>query len=134
MDNPQQRPIVIERFYQALDEKTAATLTDAQKQDVEQAVLTITLTSRQRIDIRRSFPFFGRRYFYVFMAGRDMRRYPRHSSVAGRLLVSLLLVFALLFFLTSIFITLYLIKSALGIDIFNNFHVGLWTWLIDHQQ
>lgn len=126
--------MAIERFYQALDEETAASLTPAQKTALEDAVLAITLTTRQRIDIRRTVSFFGRRYFYVLLVGRDRRRMPRRESTLGRLAISVLVVFWLLFCAVSIFITLYLIKSALGIDIFKNFHVGIWTWLIEHQR
>ena len=126
--------MALERFYQALDEDAAASLTAAQKRAVEDAVLATTLATRHRIDIRRTVSFFGRRYFYVFLAGRDRRRIPRHESTLGRLALSVLVVAWLLFCAVSIFITLYLIKSALGIDVFKNFHVGIWTWLIEHQQ
>lgn len=134
MDTPEKRPMVIERFYQALDEDTAASLSADQKAALEEAVLSITLTTRQRIDIRRTVSFFGRRYFYVFLAGRDRRNATRHKSTFGRMALSVLVFGWLLFCAVSVFITLYLIKSALGIDVFKHFHVGLWTWLIEHQR
>ena len=66
--------------------------------------------------------------------GRDFRRRPREESTLRRLLVSLLIVLALILGLGSLFITLYLIKSWLGIDIFQNYHLGLWDWLLNHRQ
>lgn len=134
MENPNERPRVITRFYQSLDEETAATLTAEQKQAVEKAVLEISLSSRHRIDVRRSFPFLTRRYYFVFLFGRDLRRYPRHESALWRVTITLLLALAILICLSSVFIALYLIKSALGIDIFPNFHLGLWDWLMQHHR
>ena len=40
------------------------------------------------------------------------------------------------FGLLSILLALYMLKSALGIDVFKNFHVGIWTWFVslhDHM-
>lgn len=134
MNDTAKRPIVVERFYDALDEKTTAELTAEQKAAVEKAIVAVTLSSRHRVDVRRSFPFFGRRYYYVFLFGRDRRRNQRQESALQRIIVSLLVVLALLFCLGSIFIALYLIKSALGIDIFPHFHLGLWDWFLHEER
>lgn len=135
MDKTNKQPYALERFYNALDEKTVNSLTDEQKQALEKAVLDITLTTRHRVDIRRTFPLFARRYYMVFLLGRDLRRRPREeSSPMHRLVVSLLVLLAILVGLGSIFIALYLFKSALGIDIFPKYHLGLWDWLMKHRQ
>lgn len=133
MDNSDKQPRVLERFYHALDEETSNTLTDKQKQAVERAVMDITLATRHRVDFRRSFPLFSRRYYVVFLFGRDLRRCQREESPLRRLVVSVLVVLALILGLGSVFITLYLIKSALGIDIFKDYHLGLWDWLMKHR-
>jgi hypothetical protein len=39
-----------------------------------------------------------------------------------------LLLTAVLFVTCCVLLTLYMIKSALGIDVFQNFHVGIWDW------
>lgn len=135
MDKTNKQPYALERFYRSLDEETISSLTEKQKQALEKAVLNITLTTRHRIDFRRSFPLFARRYYMVFLLGRDLRRRPREEvSSVRRLGVSLLMVLAILIGLGSVFIALYLIKSALGIDIFQNYHLGLWDWLMKHRQ
>ena len=32
---------------------------------------------------------------------------------------------------SSVLLALYMLKSALGIDVFKNFHVGIWTWFVN---
>ncbi|MBA8196843.1 hypothetical protein HVZ23_03220 [Citrobacter freundii] len=128
MPNSQNRPPVIERFYAQLDEKISQGLTTEQKDGVEKAVLAITLGSRHQVDIRRSFPFFGRRFYLVFLFGRDLRHWHRRESTLSNILIALLLLFVVLFVTCCVLLTLYMIKSALGIDVFQNFHVGIWDW------
>ncbi|WP_213133466.1 hypothetical protein [Citrobacter sp. FP75] len=128
MPSPQNRPPVIERFYTHLDEQIAQGLTPEQKEGVENAILASTLASRHQIDIRRSFPFFGKRFYLVFLFGRDLRRQHRQESTLSRILLTFLLLFAVLFVTCCVLLTLYMIKSALGIDVFQNFHVGIWDW------
>ena len=134
MEKSDKRPLVLERFYRALDENTIDSLTDEQKQAVEKAVLDITLVTRHQIDIRRSFPLFTKRFYLVFLFGRDLRRRPRQESPLRRFIVSILVILAAITAAGSVFISLYLIKSALGIDIFPNYHLGLWDWLMQHRE
>ena len=128
MTSSQNRPPVIERFYTHLDETIAQGLTPEQKEGVENAILASTLASRHQIDIRRSFPFFSKRYYLVFLFCRDLRRQHRQESTLSRMLLTFLLLIAVLFVTCCILLTLYMIKSALGIDVFQNFHVGIWDW------
>lgn len=130
MTSPQTRPPAIERFYAQLDPQISEELTPEQKAGVEKAVLAITLGARHKVDIRRSFPFFGKRFYLVFLLGRDLRQQHRQESTLSRILLTFLLLIAVLFVTSCILLTLYMIKSALGIDIFHNFHVGIWDlWL-----
>lgn len=84
--------------------------------------------SKHPIDLRDSFRFFRWRFYFVFVAGRDKRnlserryklmKWVELSLIAGYLIVSMILgVFAL-----------YLLKSALGINIFSDFSFGVWSW------
>ena len=128
MTSPQTRPPAIERFYAQLDPQISEELTPEQKAGVEKAVLAITLGARHKVDIRRSFPFFGKRFYLVFLLGRDLRQQHRQESTLSRILLTFLLLIAVLFVTSCILLTLYMIKSALGIDVFQNFHVGIWDW------
>lgn len=128
-----QRPAVIEHFYCVLDDRVGDTLTEKQKQAVERAVLDVTFTKRHSVDVRRSFPFFTRRYYFVFLLGRVRQRTIYQESILFQSLVTLGVMLLILFSLTAIFILVYLIKSALGIDIFPHYHLGLWAWLVGHN-
>lgn len=134
MTSPQNRPPVIERFYAHLDEQIAEELTPEQKAGVENAILASTLAARHQIDIRRSFPVFSKRFYLVFLFGRDLRRQHRQESTLSRILLTFLLLIAVLFVTCCILLTLYMIKSALGIDVFQNFHVGIWDWWLNLKK
>ncbi|HGN9373819.1 TPA: hypothetical protein ACK11E_003875 [Citrobacter pasteurii] len=128
MTSPQNRPPVIERFYAQLDVHISEGLTPEQKEGIEKAIVASTLASRHRIDIRRSFPFFGKRFYLVFLFGRDLRQRHRQESTLSTMLLTFLLLLGTLFVTCCVLLTLYMIKSALGIDVFQHFHVGIWDW------
>ena len=131
MSSHTRNPIVIDRFYEVLDKDVSAQLTPEQKEEIESAIVSITLASRHRIDIRKSNPFFGTRRYMVFLLGRDLRSRSRPESKLSRILVTFLILFATLFLLCCVLLTLYMIKSALGIDVFQHFHVGIWDWWLN---
>ncbi|MEQ9844843.1 hypothetical protein [Pectobacterium brasiliense] len=135
MNESNKRPLVIERFYEALDGKTDTELTSEQRLAVEQAVMSITASSMHWVDVRKSFPFLNRRYYFVFLFGLDHRKRPRKESTLFRILLTALILFTGLFCMLAALLMLYMIKSALGIDIFPHFHLGIWDWwlsLKDH--
>lgn len=122
--------LVIGRFYAALDPDVEKTLTPDQKSGIEQALTEATLATRHPVDFRRSFPFLHRRYFVVFLLGRDLRKRPRESGAFSRIFTTLSVTVLILFCLLSMLLALYMLKSALGIDVFKHFHVGIWDWFI----
>jgi hypothetical protein len=60
--------------------------------------------------------------------GRNHRNLTRKEQVISALTVAgfitLFVIFSILFGLLA----LYLLKSALGINLFENFSLGIWTW------
>nr|WP_194362764.1 3-phosphoshikimate 1-carboxyvinyltransferase [Neptunicella marina] len=94
--------------------------------------LKAALASRQwghhNIDIRGTVPWFKYRYYYVFLAGKNRRqlsdREQRVSNMLKAALMSAFMLFSCLFGL----LCLYLIKSALGINLFEHFSLGIWDW------
>lgn len=82
------------------------------------------------VDKRGTFkvPFYRWRFYYVFLLGRnyrDLSRKEKQLSIISTAIFSTLF----LMFSTSIgLLILYLIKSALGIDIFPGFSFGIWSW------
>ncbi|UAY91186.1 hypothetical protein KSL88_17010 [Pectobacterium polaris] len=135
MNESNKRPLVIERFYEALDGKTDTELTSEQRLAVEQAVLSITASSMHWVDVRKSFPLFNKRYYFVFLFGLDHRKRPRKESTLSRILLTALILLTGFSCMLAALLMLYMIKSALGIDIFPHFHLGIWDWwlsLKDH--
>lgn len=123
-----QKQKILSRFFSALDPKTTESLTESQRQDIEQALLTVNTLGRHKMDVRKSFGLFGRRFYWVFLFGRDHRRFVRHENRFIALFLALgsfaLGVFLFLFAVLA----LYLIKSALGINVFQNYSFGIWDW------
>lgn len=129
MSTPVKENKTIIQFYHSLDSKVAAELTSEQKQAIECAIKSVGLVNRHRLDIRKSLPWFGKRYYLVVLMGRDRRNQlrPTESALANFLMTSLILV-GVLSLVGLSFVALYLIKSAMGIDIFPNYSLGLWDW------
>lgn len=76
------------------------------------------------IDLRFVIDIVFARYFVVLMVGRDIRKQQRHYQVSGitkiaNIIAAILLVIAMSLLISSVTIlVIYLIKSALGIDLF----------------
>jgi len=100
--------------------------------DEQLAHLKIAIGARQwgnhAVDCRGVVKFFKYRYYYVFLAGRNRRELSLKEQKIARftqaIILSLVVTFTILFTL----LVLYLIKSALGIDIFDGYSFGVWSW------
>lgn len=96
------------------------------------AYLKLALGSRHweehSVDLRGTFKPWRTRYYYVLLLGRNYRDASRWqkqlSGLMTTLLFSLFVVFSVMFGL----LILYLIKSALGINLFKGFSLGIWDW------
>ncbi|WP_372739061.1 3-phosphoshikimate 1-carboxyvinyltransferase [Neptunomonas sp.] len=80
------------------------------------------------IDLRGTLKFWRWRYYFVFLAGRNKRDLSRREQDLSRIATAFAVASFLLFATILGLIVLYLIKSALGIDIFPNYSLGLWGW------
>lgn len=83
---------------------------------------------RHQLDWRGTFKLWSNQYYFVLVGGRNKRslsRAQRNLSLAAKAGVITLFLF---FSIAVGLVALYLIKSALGIDLFPNFSLGLWDW------
>jgi len=83
---------------------------------------------KHSVDLRGTLKLWHRRYYFVFLAGRNYRQLSRleqELSLLGKatVLAAILLACGLVGL-----VLLYLLKSALGIDIFPDYSFGVWTW------
>ncbi len=83
------------------------------------------------VDIRRSIGFWRWQYYFVFVAGREMRaitdRQRRALHMAEAVFITSFLTFSTLLGLVIV----YLIKSSLGINLIPGYSLGLWDWFRD---
>lgn len=108
----------------------SATFTDDQLHALKQA-----LDAPKRvhaIDLRWTLSFWRGNYYFVFLLGRDRRELSRRAQALERVVLAaalgLFVTVSVLFGL----LVLYLIKSALGIDIFPHYSLGIWDWFRMH--
>ncbi|PKG59100.1 hypothetical protein CXF83_16900 [Shewanella sp. Choline-02u-19] len=74
------------------------------------------------------FPFIGWRFFYVFLLGRNKRALNRKEKQLSVLIFALSVVSFIVISMVFGLLLLYLLKSALGIDLFENSSLGIWDW------
>jgi hypothetical protein len=80
------------------------------------------------VDLRGTLRLWHWRYYFVFLAGRNRRDLSRREQQLSRMATAFALSLFLLFSVMLGLLVLYLVKSALGIDIFPNFSLGIWGW------
>ncbi|WP_375752405.1 hypothetical protein [Vibrio sp. HN007] len=115
------------RFNSALDEQVADSLTAEQKKHIDEAVLSLAVSRTHKVDIRNTISIFNKRYYYVLLFGKDYRHQYKNSIISIIFFI-LLTIISLGSLTVGLFIITYLIKSAAGVDIFDNYSLGLWDW------
>ncbi|WP_370659490.1 3-phosphoshikimate 1-carboxyvinyltransferase [Pseudoalteromonas distincta] len=100
--------------------------------DAQLVHLKVAIGARQwgkhAIDCRGVIKFFKYRYYFVLLAGRNRRELSeKEQKIAALSQVITISIFSL-FVITVFLVVIYLIKSALGIDIFNSYSFGVWSW------
>ena len=126
IDKKQQK--LLTHFYSALDDNVINSLSETQKKSIEHALIATGLGTNNRVDIRKSISVFNKRYFFVLLLGRDYRQQLRKESPFALFMLTILIAMGMLSVLGLAIFALYLIKSAMGIDIFHNFSFGVWDW------
>lgn len=96
------------------------------------AHLRVALGARQwgkhQIDLRGTLKLFHWRYYYVVVAGRNLRDGRRSQQQLSRFMLALVISVLLVISAALGLLVLYLLKSALGIDLFDGFSLGIWSW------
>lgn len=85
---------------------------------------------KHKVDARGTFkiPFYKWRFYYVVLAGKNYRELSRKEKNASLIVTSLISSIFLIFCAGLGLLVLYLIKSALGIDLLPGFSLGVWGW------
>ncbi|MGK9063900.1 3-phosphoshikimate 1-carboxyvinyltransferase [Stutzerimonas chloritidismutans] len=110
-----------------LPEQVRESFTDQQLEGLRSAFATRSW-GRHKFDLRGTFSLWSNQYYFVLVGGRNKRslsRSQRNLSLAAKAgAITLFLFFSMLIGLVA----LYLIKSALGINLLPNYSLGLWDW------
>jgi|TARA_R110002072_G_scaffold19727_2_gene72782 hypothetical protein len=126
LSNLQQDP-AIRSLLERMPKNIQSTFTDEQL-----AHLKIAIGARQwgnhTVDCRGVVKFFKYRYYYVFLAGRNRRELSAKEQKIARFTQAVFLSLAVTFTILLTLLVLYLVKSALGIDIFEGYSFGVWSW------
>jgi hypothetical protein len=80
------------------------------------------------IDARWTLKWWRWQYYFVFLAGRNKRALSARERQVQRLSMAMFLTVFLLFSAAVGILVLYLVKSALGIDLIPGFSFGVWGW------
>lgn len=83
---------------------------------------------KHKLDVRGTINVWRTSYYFVFLAGRNVRDLSRLEQQISRFTLALLSTLFLLFSLVLGLLVIYLVKSALGINLFEGFSLGIWSW------
>ncbi len=117
----------IQHLLGRMPQEIADTFTEAQLASLRLA-LGARSWGRHAVDIRGTVVFWRWRYYYVFLLGRNRRELTRREKQLSLLLQAVFLSVLLLLSTLLGLLVLYLVKSALGIDLFPGFSLGIWSW------
>lgn len=81
---------------------------------------------RHKVDLRGTVKFFKWRYYYVVLAGRNRRTLSDKELKVAALMNAALITGFVTFSILVGLIVLYLVKSALGINLIEGWSLGLW--------
>ncbi len=122
----QQAP-VIAKLMEKLPASARGTFTDEQLQALKIALGGRTWGSHA-VDLRWTLKWWRWQYYFVFLAGRNRRTLSAREQQMQRYALAIFLSGFLLFSTLVGILVLYLLKSALGIDLLPGFSFGVWGW------
>ncbi|MEE8059326.1 MAG: 3-phosphoshikimate 1-carboxyvinyltransferase [Pseudomonadales bacterium] len=114
---------------QRMPEDVGKEFTEVQLRAIYQA-LTFNQQRIHPVDFRGAIGIPGFSWYFVFLAGTDHRRTIRNRAIMFRKfeILFVLITLATLAFLGITFS--YIVKSMLNINLFSDFSLGLWDWII----
>jgi hypothetical protein len=128
MNNPLiQTDPVITKLLDKVPSEMRGSFTDAQL-----VALKVALGGRtwgaHAVDARWTLKWWRWQYYFVFLAGRNRRVLTDREQTIQRLAMATVLAVVLTIGTVLGVLILYLVKSALGIDLIPGFSFGVWDW------
>ncbi len=131
--NQEASEIIADHTLSRLPSAVRSSLTNEQLCAIRKAMVQRSGAGRHSIAIRFTLPLFFRKYYFAFFFGRDRRRRTVDNEIhrtenTFKIFQSTLVFGGLSVFFFGLGLTLltglYLLKNALGIDIFPGFHLS----------
>ncbi len=117
----------LQHILSRMPEQEAASFTEAQRQALS---LALRASTRHAVDFRpvMKIPLLPWSFYLVLLVGRN-RRYmsPREQLLATKTLIGVLVSAIVILSLLGLLV-MYLLKSALGIELIPGHHFGIWFW------
>lgn len=126
IDDIHQDP-VITRLLEKMPNKVASSFNEEQLSHLRNAI-GAREWGKHKLDVRGTVKFFKWRYYYVILAGRNRRSLSEKEVRVARVLTASIVATFITFAVLLGLIVIYLIKSALGINLIDGWSLGLWTW------
>ena len=126
IDDIHQDP-VITRLLEKMPNKVASSFNEEQLSHLRNAI-GAREWGKHKLDVRGTVKFFKWRYYYVILAGRNRRSLSEKEVRVARVLTASIIAAFITFAVLLGLIVIYLIKSALGINLIDGWSLGLWTW------
>jgi hypothetical protein len=113
-----------------LPQETATLLTDTQLIHLKVAIGSGQYR-KHKVDIRGTIPlpFFRYRIYFVLLMGRNIRSLSRQEKSIAVTAIMLLTIIFLVFSSALGLMIIYVLKSALGINLLEGYSLGLWDWI-----
>ncbi len=118
---------IIKNLLERMPDEVKESFSEAQLSHLKVA-LGARSWGKHAVDFRSTVKFFRYRYYYVFVAGRNRREMSRKEKQISLLIQSAILTGFIGISTLFGLLLLYLLKSALGIDLFSGFSLGIWDW------
>lgn len=126
IDDIHQDP-VITRLLEKMPKKVASSFNEEQLSHLRNAI-GAREWGKHKLDVRGTVKFFKWRFYYVILAGRNRRSLSEKEVKVARVLTASIVATFITFAVLLGLIVIYLIKSALGINLIDGWSLGLWSW------
>ncbi len=119
----------IQRLLEKMPDDIASSFTDEQLMHIRNAIGARNW-GNHALDWRGTvgLPLSRWRWYYVLLIGKNRRHHNRGDTVSRGFTRLVAVVFLSLSMMLGMVI-LYLLKSFIGLDLVDGFHLGLWDWL-----
>lgn len=117
----------VNSFLQRMPEKIQKTFTDEQLMHLKVAI-GARQWGRHKVDLRFVLSFYRYRYYIVLLSGRNRRDLSASEQRISTYFQALFVALVALCFGSVFLLVIYMFKSALGIDILDDYSLGVWSW------